>query len=39
MYWQLRGAEKMSGGELCFIATLALLHLYIRLVLKDIFRR
>lgn len=29
----------MSRAELCFIATLLVLHLYIRLVLKDIFRR
>lgn len=33
------GAEKMSRDELCLIVTLIVIHLYINLVVKDIFRR
>lgn len=33
------GEEKMSRDELCLIATLIIVHLYIDLVVKDIFRR
>ena len=29
----------MSKGELCFIATLLVLHMYITYVVKDIMRR
>lgn len=29
----------MSRGELCLIVTLIAIHLYINLVVKDIFRR
>ena len=33
------GAEKMSRDELCLIVMLIAIDLYIKLVVKDIFRR